>query len=66
MIEELKGYCSDCRLSTYRSPQQCDSADKCVVTDWDAIAAELPVPAGIITKHTRIYVRPGARPFILK
>lgn len=37
-----------------------------VVTDWDAIAAELPVPAGIITKHTRIDVRPGARPFILK
>lgn len=28
MIEELKGYCSDCRLSTYRSPQQCDITQK--------------------------------------
>lgn len=37
MIEELKGYCSDCRLSTYRSPQQCDSADKCVVAEYAKI-----------------------------
>ena len=37
MIEELKGYCSDCRISTSRNPQQCDSADKCVVAEYAKI-----------------------------
>lgn len=36
------------------------------VIDWEAIVEEAGVPAEIITKHTRIDVKPGARPFLVK
>lgn len=36
------------------------------VIDWEAIAEEAGVPAEVIAKHTRIDVKPGARPFLVK
>ena len=36
------------------------------VIDWEAIVEEAGVPAEIIAKHTRIDVKPGARPFLVK
>lgn len=36
------------------------------VIDWEAIVEEAGVPAEIITRHTRIDVKPGNRPFLVK
>lgn len=50
------------KLATWK---QNKNSQKTVI-DWESIVEEAGVPAEIITKHTRIDVKPGNRPFLVK